>query len=398
MQKQFFGLAQKKVNRYLGVLKNRVEDVLFKLDKQRETMLRDFERMTKEKETIEAELARAQMYANPKLDVLVHKMAGDIILEALQKAEKMKAEAIEKTQSFTHDKIQLEMDLADFIADFSDTLADAQMVLQPTRQPGQTGRSSRIRTQEAAAEAAAARSDKIIQFPKSNMNANPAIRRIHTRIHAEFGAGQDDFTESQPEVFALANYLDFIRVVMLDSDLDTEPKIRRATAEANIRADGSVGEFSDLSMKAIAFLNAKHYVVFNNNKGPTHGHSWQIQMEAEIPYDASSVIRFNHFEEMLRFALEPFQRKVLNDIDPFGTVQPLTENIAIYIFNTMDEQLEAHNARLKKISVWENPTKGIEVMSRIANYFGTEKDDIDEMDEQEADNDKDDDFTLGFGE
>lgn len=62
---------------------------------------------------------------------------------------------------------------------------------------------------------------------------------------------------------------------------------------------------------------------------------------------------------------------VLNEIPPFDIIEPLTENIAAYIFNRLFEELSSLGVHLVRLTVWENPTKGIEITQVMEQFFTT---------------------------
>ncbi|PKM76538.1 MAG: hypothetical protein CVU90_11995 [Firmicutes bacterium HGW-Firmicutes-15] len=126
-----------------------------------------------------------------------------------------------------------------------------------------------------------------------------------------------------------------------------------------------------ITMKLVAFLNAKHYMVFGDKRGSTHGHSWQFQIEAEVSVEDSSFIRFEDLERHIGKILEPYQRNVLNEISPYNLIEPLTENIAALFFNRLDDDFKQFNVRLIRLTAWENPTKGIEISHRLNHFFST---------------------------
>lgn len=81
-----------------------------------------------------------------------------------------------------------------------------------------------------------------------------------------------------------------------------------------------------MTLRLTGFLNANHYAVFNGKRGQTHSHSWQLQLEVEIPVGGKELVRFEDLERILIQALKPYQRTVLNELDPFDKYQPFTEN------------------------------------------------------------------------
>ncbi len=141
--------------------------------------------------------------------------------------------------------------------------------------------------------------------------------------------------------------------------------------DLNIENSKTEEQTSYITMKIVAFLNARHYMVFADKKGKPHGHSWQLQAEARVPVKYNSFIKFEDLDKLLNKLLAPYQRNVLNDISPFDIIEPLTENITVYFFNALYDALENLDVDLVRLSVWENPTKGIEITERLPQYFSS---------------------------
>lgn len=130
----------------------------------------------------------------------------------------------------------------------------------------------------------------------------------------------------------------------------------------------STADDSVYTIKLVSFINARHYVSFGQDKGPVHAHSWQIQIDAKIPSGNPELVAFAKIFEAIRSVLSPYENTVLNLSHPFDKIQPTTENIALYIFNQLEDALSAIGLALGKLTVWETPTKGIEVTSRYAGF------------------------------
>lgn len=119
--------------------------------------------------------------------------------------------------------------------------------------------------------------------------------------------------------------------------------------------------------KLVFFLNARHYVSFEQNAGPVHAHSWQFQVEVNVPADRSS-IAFTKIGETIKTVLVPYENTLLNNLHPFRKIQPTTENITMYFFNRLQDALAETGLMLARLTVWETPTRGIEVTSRQVEF------------------------------
>jgi 6-pyruvoyl-tetrahydropterin synthase len=130
------------------------------------------------------------------------------------------------------------------------------------------------------------------------------------------------------------------------------------------------GNNNHYSMQLVAFVNARHFVSFGGKNGPVHAHSWQAQIEVEVPGDKEEIIGVAQISSAVTSALQPYENTVLNYAYPFNKIQPTTENIAMYFFNCLEDALLNIGLNLTLITLWETPTRGIQVNTRN-NEFDT---------------------------
>lgn len=85
-----------------------------------------------------------------------------------------------------------------------------------------------------------------------------------------------------------------------------------------------------------------------------HGHNWRV--EAVIKSDKldslGMVVDFKDIKKELNVILGDLDHKYLNDLEPFKTVNPTSENIARYIFGRLKISLPL----TASVTVWENDT------------------------------------------
>ncbi len=89
-----------------------------------------------------------------------------------------------------------------------------------------------------------------------------------------------------------------------------------------------------------------------------HGHNWKVQvfvMSKDIE-ETGMVIDFALVKDYLKQVLELVDHKYLNEVPPFDTLNPTSENIARYIFEKLSSKLDKKKCSLKKVSVWETDT------------------------------------------
>lgn len=86
-----------------------------------------------------------------------------------------------------------------------------------------------------------------------------------------------------------------------------------------------------------------------------HGHNWKVKATvagAELD-QLGMVIDLMVFKTILDECLQAFDHRMINDIAPFDTINPTSENLARHIFSWMKERLPA-KARMVEVEVAEN--------------------------------------------
>ncbi|MDH7479546.1 MAG: 6-pyruvoyl-tetrahydropterin synthase-related protein, partial [Syntrophomonadaceae bacterium] len=125
---------------------------------------------------------------------------------------------------------------------------------------------------------------------------------------------------------------------------------------------------SAYTTKLISFFNARHFVTFGSTTGPVHGHTWQFHIDIRVPKDQAEQVAFHRVMELIKSVLAPYEDKLLNRFFPFNQIQPTTENIAMFFFNRIEDVLRENDLHLGCLTVWETPTRGVEVVSRCQAF------------------------------
>jgi 6-pyruvoyltetrahydropterin/6-carboxytetrahydropterin synthase len=87
-----------------------------------------------------------------------------------------------------------------------------------------------------------------------------------------------------------------------------------------------------------------------------HGHNYRVQVlvRGEKLDDVGMLADFTALKKLLREVSEPLDHVFMNDIEPFTTVNPTAENLAVYIFEKMKEGLKLENGgKVSEVKVWE---------------------------------------------
>ncbi len=130
------------------------------------------------------------------------------------------------------------------------------------------------------------------------------------------------------------------------------------------------GDNALYNMQLVAFVNARHFVTFGGKDGPVHAHSWQAQIEVQVPAEKGEVMGFAKISSAITDALSPYENTILNYVHPFNKIQPTTENIAMYFYNCLEDGLVPLGLSLAMMTLWETPTRGIQVTSRNVSFDG----------------------------
>jgi 6-pyruvoyltetrahydropterin/6-carboxytetrahydropterin synthase len=87
-----------------------------------------------------------------------------------------------------------------------------------------------------------------------------------------------------------------------------------------------------------------------------HGHNWKVQVtvQARTLNDIGLAIDFKMLKKITNETLDRLDHSCLNDIAPFGEMNPSSENIARVLFEDMKTSIAAFGVSLVKISVWES--------------------------------------------
>ena len=101
-------------------------------------------------------------------------------------------------------------------------------------------------------------------------------------------------------------------------------------------------------------FDAAHQLV--GHKGPCenlHGHTWKVQVHiaAEGLNKMGMVMDFKEIKTHLGAVVSKLDHTNLNELAPFKTSNPTSENVARYIYGQLIKKLEG----LTKVTVFESP-------------------------------------------
>jgi len=92
-----------------------------------------------------------------------------------------------------------------------------------------------------------------------------------------------------------------------------------------------------------------------------HGHNWKIRVaaRAEKLDELGMGIDFRHLKNHVKKVIQELDHSDLNELPAFRDINPSSENIAIFIFNELKDELRTARYRLYSVEVRETDTSGV---------------------------------------
>lgn len=87
-----------------------------------------------------------------------------------------------------------------------------------------------------------------------------------------------------------------------------------------------------------------------------HGHNWSIEVfvEGDTLGDDGLLVDFRVVKDATQRVLDVLDHRFLNDLDPFRTENPSSENIARYIFERLAAELDDGRIHVSRVIAWES--------------------------------------------
>ncbi len=92
-----------------------------------------------------------------------------------------------------------------------------------------------------------------------------------------------------------------------------------------------------------------------------HGHNYKVcvKLVGEALDKAGLLLDFKLLKQVMRPVIDRIDHQMLNELEPFTTINPSAENIARYFFEQTNQQLAAMTegrVRVKDCTIWETGT------------------------------------------
>jgi 6-pyruvoyltetrahydropterin/6-carboxytetrahydropterin synthase len=89
-----------------------------------------------------------------------------------------------------------------------------------------------------------------------------------------------------------------------------------------------------------------------------HGHNWRVQVtvSSDTLSDIGIVIDFHELKEISGEVISSLDHTFLNDVFPFTEINPSSENIARWIYESIKKRIKEKDCTVSSVTVWENET------------------------------------------
>jgi 6-pyruvoyltetrahydropterin/6-carboxytetrahydropterin synthase len=107
------------------------------------------------------------------------------------------------------------------------------------------------------------------------------------------------------------------------------------------------------SIRTVRTFAAAHQLrLYDGSLEPLHGHNWRVEVivSAEKLDSIGVVMDFHELERLVEQIVGPMHNHHLNELPMFAKLNPSTENVAIYIGQTLRLPV---GVTLDRVEVWE---------------------------------------------
>jgi 6-pyruvoyltetrahydropterin/6-carboxytetrahydropterin synthase len=112
-------------------------------------------------------------------------------------------------------------------------------------------------------------------------------------------------------------------------------------------------------LKIVTHMAAAHQLrEYEGQCEKLHGHNWKIEVcltGTELGEDGL-LIDFRRVKEATAALLEKLDHTFLNEVEPFRSVNPSSENIARHIYQSLSRDLNDQKVAVSKVTAWESET------------------------------------------
>lgn len=87
-----------------------------------------------------------------------------------------------------------------------------------------------------------------------------------------------------------------------------------------------------------------------------HGHNWRVQItvSSDNLNDIGIMVDFHELKDISAEVISSLDHSFLNDVFPFTEINPSSENIAKWIFDSIKKKIDSKPCEVSSVTVWEN--------------------------------------------
>jgi 6-pyruvoyltetrahydropterin/6-carboxytetrahydropterin synthase len=118
-------------------------------------------------------------------------------------------------------------------------------------------------------------------------------------------------------------------------------------------------------LKIISKFSAAHQLrEFKGKCEHLHGHNWKVEVyiTGERVGEDGMLMDFGLIKKSATEVLNRLDHQFLNELEPFTSLNPSSENIARYIYESLAQEINNGNARVSKVTAWESDTASASYM------------------------------------
>jgi 6-pyruvoyltetrahydropterin/6-carboxytetrahydropterin synthase len=104
---------------------------------------------------------------------------------------------------------------------------------------------------------------------------------------------------------------------------------------------------------------AGHYLRHYKGKCENpHGHNYKVRvtLAGEVLDRAGLLVDFKDLRDVIKQVIERLDHQMINDLEPFTTLNPSAENLAKYFYDETNSKLTRETnerVRVKDVTIWE---------------------------------------------
>jgi queuosine biosynthesis protein QueD len=110
-------------------------------------------------------------------------------------------------------------------------------------------------------------------------------------------------------------------------------------------------------LKIISGFDAAHQLIGYKGKCENiHGHNWKVEVEvtAENLDEIGIAIDFKELKKLTEEVISHLDHSFINKISPFTEINPSSENVARWIYQSLKNKLKGSPVNLYCVTVWES--------------------------------------------